>query len=146
MLIGGNGARLLRLAGRCADIVSLTGTGRTLADGHHHEVDWTDAAIGAAVAIVQDAASQRTRPVIDALVQHAALTDDRDAVAERVARVVPGAGAAEVLGAPFVLIGNVDQLADEIAMHHDRWGFTSYVVRADAIDAAAALIERLRSS
>ena len=49
LLIGGNGARLLRLAGRCADVVSLTGTGRTLADGHRHEVDWTAAAIDAAV-------------------------------------------------------------------------------------------------
>ena len=58
---------------------------------------------------------------------------------------MPGATAADVLGAPFVLIGDLDQLADEIAMHHDRWGFTSYVLRADAIDTGAALIERLRA-
>ena len=46
---------------------------------------------------------------------------------------------------PYTLLGTLDQLADEILQHHERWGFTSYVVRANVIDAAAALIDRLRA-
>ncbi len=36
VLIGGNGRALLHLAAREADIVGLSGTGRTKADGQHH--------------------------------------------------------------------------------------------------------------
>ena len=43
ILIGGNGARLLGAAGQLADIVGLQGLGRTLEDGHRHEVKWTAA-------------------------------------------------------------------------------------------------------
>lgn len=41
ILVGGNGDRLLQHAGRHADIVGLQGLGRTLADGHRHEVLWS---------------------------------------------------------------------------------------------------------
>ncbi len=144
LLIGGNGAQVVRLGGRVADIVSLTGAGRTLADGHLHEVDWSDAAIGERVKIVRAAAPGPGGPVIDALVQHLAITDNRAAAAEKVARRVPGATAAEVIGAPYVLLGTLDELAAEILQHYERWGFTSYVVRPSVFDDAAALIEHLR--
>jgi len=59
---------------------------------------------------------------------------------------VAGPTPAEILGAPYALIGTLDQLADELLQHYERWGFTSYVVRADVIDAAAALIDRIHSA
>jgi hypothetical protein len=83
--------------------------------------------------------------VLDAGVQHVEITDDRVAAAERVARAVPGLTAADVLAAPYALIGTVDQLVDELAEHRERWGFTSYVVRAQAVDDIASLLDRLRS-
>ena len=144
LLIGGNGAHVLRLGGRSADIVSLTGTGRTLEDGHRHEVDWSDAAIDGCVAHVRGASPEPQRPVLDALVQHLGITEHRVEAAARAARLVPGANAAHIISSPYTLLGTLDQLVDEIVQHHERWGFTSYVVRADVIDAAAALIDRLR--
>lgn len=143
LLIGGNGAQVVRLGGRVADILSLTGTGRTLADGHRHEVDWSDAAITERVSIVRASAPASGVPVLDALVQHLAITRDRVAAAEHVAPHVPGASAADVLGSPFVLLGTLDELTAEIVQHHERWGFTSYVVRPSVFDDAAALIEHL---
>ena len=125
--------------------MSLTGTGRTLADGHSHEVDWSDAAIDERVAIVHGE-SPPDGPVLDALVQHLGITDHRDKAAERVAGHVAGATAADVIGAPYVLLGTLDELADEIGQHHERWGFTSYVVRDAVLDDAAALIDHLRSA
>ena len=144
LLIGGNGA-----AGaparrpRAADIVSLSGLGRTLEDGHRHEADWSDEAIDGCVdhvrgAVAGPAATGPRRA-------RAARRDHRAPVkaAALVARHVPGAHGAQIIGAPYTLIGTIDQLVDELTQHHERWGFTSYVVRT--VDAgAAALIERLR--
>ena len=144
LLIGGNGARVVELGARTADIVSLTGAGRTLAGGHLHEVDWTDAAIDERVAIVRRESPSSGPPILDALVQHLGITEHRAVTADRVAERVPGANAADVLGSPYVLVGTLDELAAEIVEHHERWGFASYVVRAGVIDDAAALIDHLR--
>lgn len=145
LLIGGNGRALLGMAGRSADVVSLTGLGRTLADGHRHEVDWRAEAVDERVAIVRAAAEPRTDDLVfDALVQYVEITDRRDDAAANCARFVSGSTASDVLAAPYVLVGTVDQLVEEIGEHEDRWGITSYVVRSDAIDMVAQIIERLR--
>ncbi|HET6953673.1 MAG TPA: LLM class flavin-dependent oxidoreductase [Acidimicrobiales bacterium] len=41
LMVGGNGTRVLHFAAQHADVVGVTGLGRTLADGHRHEVDWS---------------------------------------------------------------------------------------------------------
>ncbi len=147
LLIGGNGPTVLQLAGEHADIVGLTGLGRTLSDGHRHEVDWQPASIDERVGIARRAAAARPDADVgfDALVQHVEITDDRDEAAQRVAGIAPGLDAASVIAAPYALVGTIDQLADEVEMHRERWGITSYVVRAGALDLIAPLIERLRT-
>ena len=145
LLIGGNGAQVLRLGARFADIVSMSGTGKTLADGHSHEVDWSTEAIDERVAIVHGE-SPPDGPVLDALVQYLGITEHLDSTAARVAERVAGATAADVLAAPYVLVGTLDELAAEIVQHRERWGFTSYVVREAVLDDAAALIDHLRSA
>jgi hypothetical protein len=83
--------------------------------------------------------------VRDALVQDLAITADLADALVRVARAVPGLTPAEVLAAPYALIGTVDEIIEELDRHRERWGFTSYVVRANAMDIVAPLIERLRN-
>jgi hypothetical protein len=83
--------QLRRIAASHADIVSFTGAGRTLEDGHHHAVDWSAESIDERVAIVRDRVGDRD-VVFDVLVQHVQITDDRAGVAERVARAVPCRG------------------------------------------------------
>jgi probable F420-dependent oxidoreductase len=144
LLVGGNGRWVLELAGREADVVGLTGLGRTLEDGHRHEVDWRPDAIDARVAIVRRAAASRAdAPVLDALVQHVEISDDRDAAAERCAGLAPGLTPADVVGAPYALVGSREQIVEELFDHRARWGITSYVVRSVSIDAVAAIIDRL---
>jgi probable F420-dependent oxidoreductase len=143
LLIGGNGKRLLRLAGAQADIVSFTGLGRTLEDGHRHSADWSAESISERVGIVHEVARDRG-VVLDALVQHVEITADRRGAAERTARMAPGLTPEDVLVAPYALVGTLDELVDELLEHRARWGFASYAVRAQAIDDAARLIERLR--
>jgi probable F420-dependent oxidoreductase len=144
VLVGGNGRTVLALAGRDADVVGLTGLGRTLDDGHRHEVDWRPEAIDERVAIVRSAAASRTdAPVLDALVQHVEIADDRDAAAARCARLAPGLTPSDVAAAPYALVGSVEQIVEELFEHRARWGITSYVVRANAVDGVASIIERL---
>ena len=66
-------------------------------------------------------------------------------MAEHVSRIASGLTAADVVAAPYALIGSYEQLVDELEQHRARWGISSYVVRADAVDLVAPLIERLRS-
>ena len=74
--------------------------------------------------------------------QHVEITEHRVKAAALVARTFPARTARQIIGAPYTLIGTIDQLADELAQHYERWGFTSYVVRTAR--RGAALIERLR--
>lgn len=53
LLVGGNGNRVLRLAATTADIVGLTGLGRTLPDGQWHEPQWAAHQIDAQVDLVR---------------------------------------------------------------------------------------------
>jgi probable F420-dependent oxidoreductase len=137
LLIGGNGARVVQLAASEADIVGLAGLGRTLEDGYRHEARWSPAAIDEQVAIVRETGRA---VVLDALVQHFQMSDERAKVAEVLASRVQGLTPADALAAPYALFGTVEQLGEELARHHDRWGFTSYVIRADAIDDAARVL------
>jgi hypothetical protein len=82
--------------------------------------------------------------VLDALVQHVEITDDRDDAAARCAQMAPAMTAADVVAAPYALVGSTDELVDELLGHRDRWGISSYVVRAPAIDLVAPIIERVR--
>ena len=137
LLIGGNGTRVLQLAAQEADVVSLSGLGRTLPDGQRHTAIWSADAIERSVALVQDVGT------IDALVQHVEITEDAHETATRMASRVEGLRPDDVLAAPFALVGTIDDLAEEIASHEQRWGITSYVVRAPAIDAVGELIARV---
>lgn len=134
LLVGGNGARVLRFAAQRADVVGLTGLGRTLADGHHHEVDWSASGVERIVETVRKAAHEGgRRPQLEALVQHVEITDDAAAVAARLATHVPGATVDDLLDSPFMWIGTVDEITSKLDDHQARLGLDRYVVREPAV-------------
>ena len=62
-----------------ADIIGLQGLGRTLEDGHRHEVNWTAAHLDDQIAQVRAGAGDRFDELeFNALVQVFSITDDRD--------------------------------------------------------------------
>jgi probable F420-dependent oxidoreductase len=138
LLVGGNGRRVLDLAARHADIVSVTGLVRTLADGHTHEVDWRKSSIDAQITRLRARAAANL--VVDALVQVVAITDDREAVAENLARRIAGLHPEDVLAAPFALVGTHEQIRRDLEEYERRWNITSYVVRSSAIDDTQPLV------
>jgi probable F420-dependent oxidoreductase len=143
LTVGTANSRLLRWAGAHADIVGLIGSGRTLADGHTHELRWHTDDIDAQVEQVAIGAAHRADgPAREALVQLVAVTDDAEAAVEVFARHT-GLSAAQVLATPFVLAGTAGEIAAAVEEHERRWGITRYVVRDSALDALAPLLPQL---
>ena len=144
LTIGAGNSRLLRWAGRHADVVGLIGTGRTLPDGYGHEVRWSRDQIDAQVDEVHTGAAEASAvPEIEALVQRVVVTSDAEAVAHELADEL-GMATDEVLAAPFVLIGTEDEIVAAVREHERRWGITRHVVREDGADALTGLLPRLR--
>lgn len=130
LLLGGNGDRVLRLAGERADVVSLSGFGRTLSDGHSHEVMWREPDVARKVEQVRAGAVGRTStPVIEVLVQHVEETADRRTAAQALADDISGLDNTTALDTPFLLIGTRAQIAEQMDSWQDRLGITSWGVR-----------------
>lgn len=139
LLLGGNGRRLLTYAARHADIIGLSGLGRTLPDGHHHEVAWRAGQIDQRLELIRSATPVGRTPVLEALVQHVEITDDAEAaLADWAGDDIEGP-AAELLEAPYVLIGTVREIAAKIRWTAEHRGITAYAVRAPVIDQVAQI-------
>jgi probable F420-dependent oxidoreductase len=110
LLIGGNGDRVLTLAGREADMVSLvgftSGTGQVHSDLSH----WSWDGLAERLAHVRAAAGDR--PIeVDILVQRAAITDDP---AAELADFTAAGIAAEKFDSPFLLVGPLPQVVEDL--------------------------------
>jgi alkanesulfonate monooxygenase SsuD/methylene tetrahydromethanopterin reductase-like flavin-dependent oxidoreductase (luciferase family) len=132
LLIGGNGDRVLQLAASVADIVGFTGLGRTLPDGQRHVTEWERSEIDAKVEVVRGALATRLETLgaveMNALVQHVEITTDRRAAAERVAARIE-MDPEVLLDAPYMLIGTVGEIVDQLHRARKRWGFSYFVTR-----------------
>jgi probable F420-dependent oxidoreductase len=142
LLVGGNGDRVLALAARMADIVGFTGLGRTRSDGQQHDTEWSREDIDRKVAIVRTAAGERSDDLeLNVLVQHIEITQDRRGVIEAIAARV-GGDVDQMMDAPYLLVGTVEQIVEQLTTARDRWGFSYFVTRS--VDATAPILQALR--
>ena len=137
ILVGGSGRGLLEHAARHADIVGLTGLGRTLPDGHRHAARFAPAVVDEEVGVVAAAAGGRDVE-LNVLVQRVIVTDDREAAAAEVAARIEDLTTADALTTPFLAIGSHHEIADQLRAHEQRWGISYFVVR-EAEDLAPVL-------
>jgi probable F420-dependent oxidoreductase len=130
LLIGGFGERLLRVAARHAGIVGFTGVGRTLEDGRSHDpAGFAAPAVDARVALVREAAGDRLPDLeFHALVQTVVITEDRERAAQELMEKLGGLSAADIVSSPFVLVGTVEQIVEELRGHRERFGISYYTV------------------
>jgi probable F420-dependent oxidoreductase len=143
ILVGGSGRRLLADAAAHADIVGLTGLGRTLPDGHRHRVRWDPEHLDAQVAAIRRAAGSRWGELeLNALVQVVTVTDDRQAALEAMVEQTEGLSLDHARTTPFLMVGTPDQMAQHLLECRRRWGITYYAVRD--LDAVAPVIDGLR--
>jgi len=145
ILIGGNGPGLLAFAGREADIVGFSGI--TFRDGGASPADlsgWLVSEVDERVRLVREAAGDRyARLELNALVQRVVVTGDRRRAAEELTRRWAGLSTDDILQSPFVLIGTVEQMIEDLQARRRRWGISYYVVHEPYLDDFAPVVARL---
>jgi probable F420-dependent oxidoreductase len=146
ILIGGNGPRLLTLAAKQANIVGLSGI--TFRNGGASAPDvsaWRPSAVDERLRLVHDAAGQKrfARLELNALVQRVVVTEDRYAAAEELARRWPELTPDDILQTPYLLVGTLDQLVEDLQVRRQRWGISHYVVHEPYLDDFAPVVARL---
>jgi len=133
ILIGGGGKRMLSIAGREADIVSVNFDLRAGAVGPEVGPSGTAEATAEKIGWVRDAAGDRFDDIeLSLTVFLAMVTDDPAGVAGAMG---PGFGLTpeQALDVPHVLAGPIGQIVDTIQQRRERYGF-SYVVFSSGFD------------
>jgi probable F420-dependent oxidoreductase len=143
LAIGGSGRRLLRFAAREADIVGI-GPSLMAHPGFagEHRISALEAA-DRQTAWIREAAGNRYEQLeLNMVAFPLDVTDDR---AGRVATLAAQMGIPpeELVEAPHVLLGDVDELCEALETRRDRWGVSYWVIPAPQRHAFAPVIERL---
>ena len=144
ILIGGIGRQLLALAAREADIVGFAGI--TFRDGAPPaDVSaWRAVEVDKRVAWVREASGDRyDRLELGALVQRVVVTEDRKAAADEMAPRWPPLTPDDILQTPYLLVGTIDQLVEDLQARRQRWGISHYVVHEPYLDDFAPVVARL---
>lgn len=147
LVVGGGHPRVLRVAAARAQVVALSGLGRTHPDGHRHDARWSTAELHHQLAIISKASAGRAvGPEVEALVQVVTVTDDRDRALAELAIQFPEVSVQEAGSTPYLLIGTIPEMVDQLRRQAQDFGISRYVVREPAFDSAAqilALLDRL---
>jgi probable F420-dependent oxidoreductase len=144
IIIGGNGPRLLELAAREADIVNLTGLTFTRGGTSLDMSGWTVAGLAERTRVIRQAAGERfDRLELSAQIQRVIVTDRPREAAEELQKRWEQLSVDEILEAPFVLIGTVDEMVEALQARRDRWGISYFVTFEPYLDAFAPIVARL---
>jgi probable F420-dependent oxidoreductase len=143
LVIGGGGRRILSIAGREADIVSIGTNLRSGYIGAHLVPDTTGDATARKVEWVRDAAGDRFDQLELAMqVFLFTLTDDRESAASGIAAAMQ-TSVEVVLRSPIVMMGTQQQIIDQIERQRDAYGVSYVTVSGDAMRQFAPIVERL---
>jgi probable F420-dependent oxidoreductase len=147
LIVGGTGDRILKIAAEHADIVAIAGA--------YQVKDKPPGTFRLATATETDERIRFTRTHAGdrsddiewhVLIQMVVQTDDRHATAEELsAEFGPDLTADELLETPFLLIGTVAEMAEQLVRHRDRYGFSYITVHEPYLEAFAPVIESLKS-
>ena len=143
IIIGGGGRRMLTLAAREADIVSVN---YKLTEGHVNRAlirtgmaQATDEKLG----WIKEAAGDRFSEIeLMATIFVANVTDDRDSVAAAMAAGFESEPS-DVLEMPHFLIGTIEQMIENLRIRRERFGISYFVVPDSAAESLAPVVERL---
>lgn len=142
IMAGVNGPTALAHAAQHADIIGLMMLGRTLPDGHRHEVRWEADRLDTTVAYIREHAGARTVE-LNALVQMVQVTDDRESALRELLVDMPSLEFDDAAITPFLAFGTHDEIAQHLVQCRERWGISYFSVRS--IEEFQPVIERLRA-
>ena len=143
ILIGGGGPRMLGIAARQADIVGINPNMRTGAISSEAARDATAAVLDGKLDQVRQSAGDRFDDLELNIFSFAVVvTDDRQSVSEFVAGRF-GLPPSDIEAMPYVLIGNPEEIADDLRSYRERWGTSYFTVMADAMEPFAPVVAEL---
>jgi probable F420-dependent oxidoreductase len=144
IVIGGNGPRLLTLAAKEADIVGFTGITFTRGGTELDLSAWRTGVTDERVRLVREASGARAdRLELSALFQRVVVTEHRRQAAEELQKNWKQLSVEEILQAPFVLIGTVDEMVEALHARRERWGFSYFVTFEQYLETIAPVVARL---
>ncbi|MEA2668898.1 MAG: hypothetical protein QOJ33_1832 [Chloroflexota bacterium] len=142
VLIGGGGRRLLTLAAKEADIISIMPRSRRDGSGLE-DADASPEAFTRKLAWIRDAAGERFSALeLNTLVQTVVITDRRRDAATPLAKEY-SMEVDQVFETPLVLIGSVDQIAENLEQRRERFGLSYITVFETDLENLARVIDRL---
>jgi probable F420-dependent oxidoreductase len=135
ILLGGNSRAVHACAAQHADVLGLVGFGPRGPDAEVVIGHFSRAAFERQLARLGELGAGRAEPLgLQVLVQHYEITDERDAVLERLAAEYE-LSAEELSGSPYVAVGTEEEVAAQWLDLHRRDGIGQVTVFADKPDA-----------
>jgi probable F420-dependent oxidoreductase len=142
ILIGGGGRRLLTLAAKEADIISVMPRSRRDGSGLE-DADASPEVFTQKVAWIRQAAGDRFAAIeLNTLVQAVMITDNPHSAAAPLAREY-SMEVDQVFETPLVLIGSVDQIAEALQQRRERFGLSYITVFEKDLENLGKVIKRL---
>lgn len=145
LLIGGGKERMLKLAGREANIVGIltsdVSSGTLISDIRERMA----AAVHQKVGWIRQGAGARFDQIELSLIPTIIFTDDRRTyIADLIRQQGWDVTVADVLLMPSMLIGSVEEMVLDLQTRRESYGFSYYVVADAQMEAFAPVVERLR--
>lgn len=141
IVIGAGGTRMLRLAAREADVVSILMQSQP--EGGLSFSGVSSASFDTKLRTLREAAGERYAQLeINLLMQKTIVTSDRQKAAEELGQLwnIP---AETVLDCPLALVGSVNAIVDELERRRQRWDASYICVFRDAMEAFAPVVAQL---
>jgi probable F420-dependent oxidoreductase len=143
IIIGGGGKRVLSIAARHADIVSINVDLRDGVGGVETAPNASPAATRQKVAWVREAAGDRFDQLeLNCLIGFVHLTDDRESLVDQLAPAF-GIEPADALHVPLALIGTLEQMEEELQWRRKEYGISYFSIESDSWEALGPLVGRL---
>lgn len=143
ILIGGGGPRMLRIAGREADIVGVNANLRSGAFDAASVSDATAENIAQKIEWVREGAGERFDDIeLHARVHFVVFCDDRQATADGLAPMF-GLTGDQALASPLALFGDPASMIADLVARREEFGFSYITVGAAEIDQFAPVVAEL---
>lgn len=143
IMVGGGAERVLRLAGRRADIVSLNFDNRSGRIGPDGVGRSTAAATDQKIAWVREGAGDRFDHLELEIGAYFVMVGFSAAAANESLSATLGLSPAALLDHPHVLAGSVEEICDHLQARRERYGISYVTVPARALADFAPVVERL---
>jgi probable F420-dependent oxidoreductase len=143
IVLGGGGRKMLSLAAREADIVSIAANNRLRPDMSSPLTGFAYAQVSEQAAWVREAAGQRYEDLeLNCRILAVAVRPDREAAARELSSSL-GVPADELLDSPFAFIGTLGQIEDQLYRAREQLGFSYFTISQRHAAPLLPLVARL---